>query len=237
MANENLVALMDRSIELAYPKGITVDGRQYSDKTLIAVTDPVPAALLLSTLDSLIDYAKKESPDNPIIHVASPVEVRLLSCLHGDFQQRSCFAIAHCEPPKFEFGRFIQHEDFMISLQALFVDTGDRAAVLKTIGNLADENVATYEDDGVSQKVTVKTGVTRREEAKVPNPVTLAPYRTFGEVAQPASPFIFRMKSGSELPSCALFEADGGLWRLMAVDSLKVYLNKKLPPETFTIIG
>lgn len=166
----------------------------------------------------------------------SPVKVRLVSCLHGDFQQRSIFAETNCSPPEFGFGRFHMHEDFMIFLQALFEETPDRETVMAVIGNIADENVATYEDDGVSQKVTVKAGITRKSEAKVPNPVNLSPYRTFSEVTQPMSPFILRMKQGSPLPSVALFEADGGLWKLNAIDSIKDFLGGKLP-ENFTIIG
>ena len=49
-------------------------------------------------------------------------------------------------------------------------------------------------------------------DVKVPNPVTLRPFRTFIEVEQPESKFIFRMREGGR---CAIFEADGahGSWR------------------------
>jgi hypothetical protein len=236
MANENSVALMNRTIELAAPNMIDVESRQYSDKPLHPVLDPTPDTLELSTIASLVDYAKMESPIDPIVHIASPTEVRLISSLHGDFFQRSIFAKAVCRPPQFDFGRFTDHEEFMISLQALFEETPDRETVMSVIGNIADEGVATYEDDGISQKVTVKAGITRRSEAKVPNPVKLAPYRTFSEVAQPVSPFILRMKKGSPLPSVALFEADGGLWKLGAIENIKKFLVGKLPDD-FTIIG
>ncbi|MNW60692.1 hypothetical protein D3C74_386970 [compost metagenome] len=63
---------------------------------------------------------------------------------------------------------------------------------------------------GMTQSVVAKTGVATVEDVKVPNPVLLAPYRTFVEVEQPESSFVFRMKDG---PSAALFEADGGAWR------------------------
>jgi hypothetical protein len=227
---------MNRTIELATPNMIEIHGRQYSDKKLHPVLDPIPEPLNLSTLESLVDYARKESPVNPIVHVVSPVKVRLISCLHGDFEQRSVYAEARCTPPEFAFGRFHPHEDFMVALQALFDISPDLGTIMSVIGNIADENVATYEDDGVSQKVTVKSGITRKSEAKVPNPVCLAPYRTFSEVAQPVSPFILRMKQGSPLPTVALFEADGGLWKLNAIDSIKDFLGGKLP-ENFTIIG
>jgi len=59
----------------------------------------------------------------------------------------------------------------------------------------------------------------------VPNPVVLAPFRTFPEVIQPESKFIFRMQSG---PQAALFEADGGAWRNEAMGRIKTYLEEQL---------
>jgi len=63
----------------------------------------------------------------------------------------------------------------------------------------------------------------------VPNPVTLRPYRTFSEVEQPASQFVFRMKTGGSSPSCALFNADGGAWALEAIENIKRWLSDRLP--------
>ena len=58
-----------------------------------------------------------------------------------------------------------------------------------------------------------------------PNPVTLRPYRTFNEVEQPASQFVFRI---NKLANLALFEADGGKWKLEAVESIANYLKNEL---------
>lgn len=74
-------------------------------------------------------------------------------------------------------------------------------------------------------------------DAKVPNPVKLRPYRTFHEVEQPASDFIFRMKSERGI-SCALFEADGGAWENAAMANIKNYLEFELADvEGFTVIS
>jgi hypothetical protein len=58
--------------------------------------------------------------------------------------------------------------------------------------------------------------------------VVLAPYRTFVEVTQPESDFVFRMQNG---PRCALFEADGGAWKLTAMRHIKEYLQAALEKE------
>ena len=62
-------------------------------------------------------------------------------------------------------------------------------------------------------------------EGKVPSPADLQPYRTFLEVPQPESQFIFRI---NERGNCALFEADGGLWKYHAMESIKLFLEDAL---------
>lgn len=71
----------------------------------------------------------------------------------------------------------------------------------------------------------------------VPNPVNLIPYRTFLEVQQPASDFIFRMKSSCGV-QCAILEADGGAWKNEAMNNIKEYLKNALADlKQFTVIS
>lgn len=71
--------------------------------------------------------------------------------------------------------------------------------------------------------------------------ISLRPYRTFLEVEQPESKFIFRIREGANgEPSFKLVEADGGLWKYKAVTSIKDYLKDHLPEvllKSITIIG
>jgi hypothetical protein len=78
----------------------------------------------------------------------------------------------------------------------------------------------------------VKAGVSRVTEIPVPNPVILAPFRTFLEIEQPKSKFVFRMRSGSESPSCMLVEGDGGAWKMDAMLKIKAWLSEKMPGVT-----
>ncbi|MFR8170769.1 MAG: hypothetical protein ACLU9Q_08100 [Marvinbryantia sp.] len=80
------------------------------------------------------------------------------------------------------------------------------------------------------------------DAAFVPNPVSLIPYRTFLEVPQPASDFVFRISEGrGGAPAFKLVAADGGLWKSQAVDNVKNYLVKALADvpdrEKITIIA
>lgn len=130
--------------------------------------------------------------------------------------------------PEFDFGRWIDSENFIIKLQSCFEKNKDRDVMLKIVGNIKEENVNTFGDDGVSQSVVAKTGVATVADVIVPNPVVLKPFRTFIEVDQPESEFIFRMQNG---PKCALFEADGGAWKLTAMKRIKSYLSFVLAEE------
>ena len=67
------------------------------------------------------------------------------------------------------------------------------------------------------------------KNAPLPNPVLLRPYRTFTEVEQPASQFIFRAKAnGDEGITYKLTEADGGAWKSEAMKNVQEYLRQNV---------
>lgn len=186
--------------------------------------------LRINTLSGLVDYIKSNldrADEKLYLHIASHKSVRLVSTLKPD-GSREELAVAEAILPEFWFNRFYDAEDFNVALQSIFVKTSDREILLKVVGNLKEGNVKVTGDDGVSQAVTIKTGVASAADVKVPNPVTLAPYRTFIEVEQPESKFIFRMQDG---PKGAIFEADGGTWRNQAILNIKKYLGEQLSDE------
>lgn len=186
--------------------------------------------LRINTLSGLVDYIKSNldrADEKLYLHIANHKSVRLVSTLKLD-GSREELAVAEAILPKFCFNIFYDVEDFNVALQSMFVKNSDREILLKVVGNLKEDNVKTTGDDGVSQAVTIKTGVASAADVKVPNPVTLAPYRTFIEVEQPESKFIFRMQDG---PKGAIFEADGGAWRNQAILNIKKYLGDQLSDE------
>ena len=67
----------------------------------------------------------------------------------------------------------------MIEIQSNFVQSPDRDILVKFAGNVEQKNNATYSDDGKTQVATMSTGVASKSDVIVPNPVYLAPYRTF----------------------------------------------------------
>lgn len=216
------------------PEILRVNGEDYSDKPLNRISyNPKADAIHMNTLSSLIEYIKKsvdEMQGQMIIHVQSPTHIEMYSQLDSE-RKRECVVVVDAQVPEFKFGQYMEHEPFCINLQAKFIDEPDtdRALLLKFAGTVEAGTVAEYGDDGVTQKATIKTGIATKEAAIVPNPVTLKPFRTFVEVPQPISQFIFRMKQDKyDGIQCALFEADGGAWKLHAMDSIKYYLTESL---------
>lgn len=217
-------------VNLAEPKVQTINGETYSDKALHHVSfNPKARPIMLNTLTSLVDYLISgfDSHGRLFVHVVSPTEVAVFSALDGERIREELLTV-NALVPRFDFGRFMEHEAFCIGLQSKFLNSGDRALLLKFAGTVEAGSVAQYGDDGVTQKATVKTGVASKADAVVPNPVTLSAYRTFMEVDQPAAQYVFRMKQGPGGDvQCALFEADGGAWQAEAKEAIKDYLIAK----------
>ena len=67
-------------------------------------------------------------------------------------------------------------------MQAQFVQCDNVAAILRVVGNITATAEHKTLDDGVSQTVTARTGIAKIENAVVPNPVVLSPYRKFIEI-------------------------------------------------------
>ncbi|WAH38585.1 hypothetical protein [Alicyclobacillus dauci] len=204
----------------------TVGTQILSTQPMSVIKEPTFATTTVHSLSGLVEYLKSNFDGNQplMVHVESPTSVSAYTGFNRD-GVRNTLIEAKALLPEFRCDKWYDAEEFNIKLQSVFVTNEDRQNMLQVVGNIKDESVSTFGDDGVSQQVTAKTGVATVAAVPVPNPVLLAPYRTFVEVKQPESNFVFRMKSG---PYCALFEADGGAWKIEAMDTVKDYLAKEL---------
>ena len=196
---------------------------------------PMPKPLVVNTLTGLVDYCRKhEMPPVGLMHVVDPSTVRLLSPLVGRHNEQRIVWVeattASTVSQGFQFERFMTIPQFIIGLQAHFSHTTDRDVILKLVSNIKAEQSQAYLDTGYTQEVTAKrsTKSSMVESVAVPNPVTLKPYRTFLEIDQPESSFIFRLKSADgQPPECGLFEASGGAWKLDAILRIKEWLKEQ----------
>ncbi|MEE0819013.1 MAG: hypothetical protein UIK35_10605 [Coprococcus catus] len=232
-------------VELGKAEEHTINGDTYSDKPLHRIDMYIPKAnaIEMHTLTSLVDYIKSDvdaMSEKMIVEVASPTKVNLFSQLDYNRDREKLVSVS-ARVPEFSFNNFMDQEKFCINLQSKFIDDPqtDRSLILKFAGTVEAGTVADYGDDGITQKATVKTGIVSKGDAIIPNPVKLRPYRTFLEVEQPISEFIFRMKQDKyDGINCAIFEADGGAWQIAATKAIKEYLQFELADMTqFTVIS
>ena len=215
------------------PKVVEINGDTYCDKHLtryhrFPFTDPI----YISTLTALVDYIKgkpEELRESMILHVESPTTVRLYSGLI-DERNREHLIRAEAIINQFSFDHAYDQERFLIELQANFLETEDLKTIMQVAGNIKSGTTANYSDDGVSQKTTVKMGV-ELNDVIVPNPVKLRPYRTFAEIEQPESSYVFRIMDTDLGPAFKLVEADGGLWKNGTMKKIKEYLEYELTEE------
>ena len=205
---------------------INEDGPNYIKNHYKEMEEYSVKPLKTHTLQSVVNFVKGKEGHSIVIHIVTPTEIQVYSRLNE--YKRDNYMSATAFTNNVEFGRYMDLESFNLMIQTNFTDTEDKAKVLAYVGNIKDEKVNTYSDDGVSQSVTVKKGVATVGEAILPNPVSLAPYRTFPEIEQPMSKFIFRMKDG---PVALLEEADGNLWKIEAIENIRKFLINELDHE------
>lgn len=220
---------------------VEVDGRKYSTTGLNKILAPTPASIKVKTLTGLADYFKENRDGLEL----STVTVRVDSfcrveafcpVMRDNFCERAYPIEAEASLPNgFSFGNWMSIEDFNIRLMSLFTNAGDRDSIMKVTGRVTAETSVTVEDDGISQAVEAKTGVVSVGEVVLAPIVDLAPFRTFAEVSQPVSKFLFRMRRDNNHVAAALFEADGGAWRLDAMNNIAEYLRANLPEQVVVI--
>ena len=216
------------------PKIVEIDGKTYCDKDLrryhsFDMADEIRA----NTLTAVVDYIKGKSEElreTMLLHVVSPTEVRLYSGLI-DERDREYLLKSSAIVNEFQFDHYYDQERFLIELQSNFIPTEDLESIMKVAGTIQAGTTANYKDDGISQKTTIKSGIANNTDVIVPNPVRLRPYRTFGEIEQPESAYVFRIKDSERGPAFKLVEADGGLWKNAAMKRIKGYLESGLAEE------
>lgn len=221
MIKEAIQFITSLKEEAMEPKVIVIDGKTYCNKKLTRYDEePMASEIQASTLTALVDYIKNcgsELRESMIIKIDSPTVVSLLSGLTEERKREHLF-VCKAIVPGFRFDEWYDQERFLIELQANFEVSADLEAILKVAGNVEAKTTANYGDDGVTQKTTIKQGIATKADVLVPNPVTLCPYRTFLEVEQPESQFVFRIRDDSGKPGFKLVEAEGGLWRNKAME-------------------
>jgi len=219
---------IEKIVELCEPHIIERNGYEYSDKELKIIKKPTVSTIRLHTLAGLVDILKREYTnfDGPVIvSVDSEKHIKVYSAIDEDDRGREIPYDVAAELIEIPFDCRLDYETMMITLKSKFVETPELLDLVQLLGTITEENSAKLSDDGFTQTVVVRKGIALKDN-KVVNPrVRLKPYRTFCEVDQPESEFLVRLSEGGYV---ALYEADGGAWKLQARRNVADYLKENL---------
>ena len=231
--------MIDRSFiekieEMASPEVVEASEGTFSKTPLYRLNAPVAENLSVCTLSGFATMVSNEKNYYSLpmyVRVTSPTEVDAFGTLRDDTQRENPFrAVANI--PIFNFGYWYSIEELIIALKSKFMPTEDRERLIQLLGNITDSENVTTTDDGITQNVNVSAGIQLVGATDVKPIVKLKPYRTFIEVEQPESDFLIRIRKGS----AALFEADGGKWKLDAMHSIGEYLREIFKSEGDIIV-
>lgn len=219
---------IEKITELAAPNFKEIYNHVYTDKKMEVISAPKAATLKLHTLEGLVKTIKGELPDlkTPLlINVYDEETVNVYSPLFFEDRKREKPYEVNAEVIELNLNYRLDYEQMIIMLKSRFVETEELLQLVKLLGNITEEDSTTTSDDGITQNVVVRKGIVTKERSSIKPIVKLKPYRTFREVEQPESEFLLRLSEGGYI---ALYEADGGAWKLQARRNVAEYLRKEL---------
>lgn len=230
--NSNIVKDIQQIVEDNKVQIIEVGDRRFSTKSLTEIKPVKNTAsqLRFSDLSPIVEIVKREIDrfDCPLyINIETESCVKVVSSLDTE-KDREIPYCAIAEGSRFNFGRGYDYENFVIALRSLFVQSGDTANLLQLLKKVASVESVEVEDDGITQQVVAKQGAQLAANVKVSPVCKLAPFRTFIEVEQPESEFLFRI---SDKTVFALYEADGGAWKIKAKANIRAFFERAFVNE------
>lgn len=210
-----------------------INGEFYSDDKLNHIPPVIyrPDCKNFTTLESITTMVKTEvnkSRALPLfVNVIKYNEVSVYTSFCVKYERDILYSAKAFTPP-IKLNAFTEYSEAIIMLRSLFIPKGDIDYILELLSKISDESKITNVDNGITQTVEARAGISLRQNQTVRPRVKLAPYRTFLEVEQPESEFLLRLKEGGYI---GLFEADGGMWELIAKKNIKEYFLEALKEE------
>lgn len=183
----------------------------------------------LDGLIKLIKNNKKDTDDVPGIYPPYIVRVdfnciEVMSSLDTDKTRQYLFE-ANPMIPRLNIGYDMSVEEMIILLSTSFVQTDNTMKFIESLSSLRVVEEVELNDDGISQTVTAKKGASMNAKFQVQPIVKLKPIRTYAEIEQVESKFLFRVNKNG---SVCLREADGGQWKYETQKRIVAYLEENL---------
>jgi hypothetical protein len=225
---------MEYLMALKTPKTFEIGGRTYSSEklSLIERATDRPAPIGATSLESAVKLISRENKyfaSPTFVRAESERKISVFSTFNIDDEyRRYTYYNIECDAPKFAPGWY-DREDMTIKLMSIFEQNQGSEYILDTISRISVNNVIETSDNGITQTVVMRQGAEIKAKTQITPIVRLKPYRTFLEVDQPESKFLFRV---GEKTRIGLLEADGGMWKLEAKRNIVDYLEANLSDLT-----
>ncbi len=210
------------------------DGKHFSDHQLVLVEAPkfYRNTVHFGSLDAIVKMVRAELGDytdgtEPVFILINDHENVAVFTRPDEREKRQYPYEAKCADAGFKTGWRSQQEA-IIELKSRFLPTEDSEYLIGLISRINCDQGVQSTDNGVSQTVVTRQGVSLFSNENVKQRLSMQPFRTFREVPQPESEFILRLNDSGDV---GLFEADGGIWKMEAKDLIKAYFEEHLHDE------
>lgn len=219
---------IEKIISLAPATTYQINGDTYAEKQLVRIAphEDRPQSIMVNSLEGIVKLISDEYQEfdtTLFVEVVNHSNVEVYTSYRDNFK-RDYLYCAKSDTPCFTFG-WKDYDNAIIAFRSQFIENEGTEYILDILSRISDENSVSSEDNGMTQTVEARKGISLKTKERVNPRVKLCPYRTFLEVEQPESEFLLRLREGGQI---GLFEADGGMWRLAAKKNIKAYLESQL---------
>ena len=227
--------------ETAKPQIVEIGGVTYIVNQDGNIKEVFPRAVLpdtlpLNSLDALVKLVKTEFVrqilgDKTVLYITVPDHLTVRCFGHPDYDQRAVRPVYYeanaTDVPGWDERVQLPFEEMQIALRTCFQETADTPYIQKLLTEISTGAKITFNDNGVATTVVTKKGIDLQNNETIRPIITLRPYRTFQEIDQPESVFLIRINERG----ISFIEADGGMWKLKARETIKAFLEDKLANE------
>lgn len=191
-----------------------------------------PQELTLTSLDALVKMVKTEASEmDAPLYITIPDHLTAICFGQPDAELRydrvNYYRAKATDVPGWQSDVKMGFEEMQIALRTRFQETPDAAYAMKLLSDITTGGKITFNDNGIATSVVTQKGVALQANEAIRPIVKLKPYRTFQEVEQPESPFLIRVSERG----ISFTEADGGMWKLTARQTIKAFLEERLSQE------
>lgn len=189
--------------------------------------------LSLTSLDAIVKMIQSEALkkyQSPF-YIMIPDHLTVDCFLQPDSELRNIrqklYRAKATDVPGWEPNMTLPFEEAMIALRTRFQATNDTTYALKLLSDISTGAKITFNDNGIATTVVTKKGIDLQTNEAIRPIISLKPYRTFQEIEQPDSEFLIRVNDRG----ISFIEADGGMWKLKARETIKDYFENALSRE------